>query len=73
MLYEVITDFEQALVNQGIEFKILDQGGRIAYLLYAQPADVMVRVPDKEFRHKRGAHKMQLSMKQLANLIQTAD
>jgi len=66
-------DFEQALVNQDIEFKILDHVGRIAYLLYAQPADIMVRVPDKEFRHKRAAHKTQLSMKQLANLIQTAD
>jgi len=31
-------------VNEDIEFKILDRHGQMAYLIYAQPADVVVRL-----------------------------
>jgi hypothetical protein len=37
-------DFEQFLINRGIEFKIQDKGGRMAYLIYSEPTDVLVRM-----------------------------
>jgi len=63
-------DFEQFLVNRGIDFKILDRGGQMAYLIYAQPADVMVRLPGKDQRHAHSAYRPQLNIKQLHKLIQ---
>lgn len=62
-------DFEQFLLNQGIEFKVLDRGGQMAYLVYAQPADVMVRLPDRETRQAQTGHRPQLSLKQLSRLV----
>lgn len=66
-------DFEQYLVNQGIEFKILDRGGKMAYLIYAQPADVLVRLPSKEHRHTHASARPQLNLKQLSKLMETTE
>lgn len=66
-------DFEQFLVNQGIEFKVLDRGGQMAYLIYAQPADVLVRLPSKEQRHTHAGYRPQLNLKQLSKLIETPE
>lgn len=62
-------EFEQFLVSQGIEFKILDRGGQMAYLIYAQPADVVVRLT------RPGAHagaqgaRPYLTLDRLATLV----
>jgi hypothetical protein len=66
-------DFEQFLVNEGIDFKILDRGGQMAYLIYAEPADVMVRLPTQEHRHAHTGYRPQLNIKQLSKLIQTSE
>lgn len=66
-------DFEQLLVNQGIEFKIQDRGGQMAYLIYAEPADVLVRLSTREVRHPQTTHRPQLNIKQLGKLIQTLE
>lgn len=39
-------EFEQFLINQEIEFKSMDRNGHSAYLIYAQPADVWVRLQE---------------------------
>lgn len=61
-------DFEQYLVNQGIEFKILDRGGRMAYLLYSQPADVQVRLISAENHHTQNGGRPRLTLTQLEKL-----
>ncbi len=66
-------DFEQFLVNQGIDFKILDRGGQMAYLIYAQPADVVVRLPSKDHRHAHSGYRPQLNIKQLSKLMQAGE
>lgn len=66
-------DFEQFLVNQGIDFKILDRGGQMAYLIYAQPADVVVRLTTKDQRHAHSGYRPQLNLKQLSKLIQASE
>lgn len=66
-------DFEQFLLNQDIDFKILDRGGQMAYLIYAEPADVMVRLPTKDHRHAHGGYRPQLSVKQLIKLVHTSE
>lgn len=66
-------DFEQHLINQDIEFKVLDRGGQMAYLIYAQPADVLVRLPTKEHRHTHTGSRPQLNLKQLSKLIETTE
>ncbi len=60
--------FEQFLVNQGIEFKIQDRGGRMAYLLYAEPADVQVRLISAENHFAQNGTRPRLSLAQLAKL-----
>lgn len=37
-------EFEQFLVNQGVSFKVADRNGRHGYLIYSDPADVLVTV-----------------------------
>ncbi len=61
-------DFEQFLVNEGIEFKIQDRAGRMAYLLYAEPADVQVRLISGEPHHAQNGGRPRLTMTQLAKL-----
>lgn len=57
-------EFEQFLVNRDIEYKVQDRNGRMAYLVYAEPADIAVRMVAQEMR--RGAH---LSRDRLARLL----
>lgn len=64
-------DFEQFLVNQKIEFKVMDQAGKKAYLIYAEPADVLVRIPTKDRHPGYNSQKGHLSIKQLRKLVQT--
>jgi hypothetical protein len=66
-------DFEQFLLNQDIDFKILDRGGQMAYLIYAEPADVLVRLPTKDQRHAHSGYRPQLNIKQLGKLIEMAE
>ena len=63
-------DFEQFLVNEGIDFKILDRNGQMAYLIYAQPADVLVRLPSRDIRHSHGGSRPQLNIRQLGKLVE---
>jgi len=60
-------DFEQFLVNQGIEYKVRDRGARMAYLIYAEPADVLVRMLSRETRAPHGA--VRLTLAQLDHLL----
>lgn len=62
-------DFEQFLFNQGIEFKIQDRAGRMAYLIYAEPADVQVRLISAENHHVQGNGRPRFSLAHLERLI----
>ena len=62
-------DFEQYLVNQDIEFKIQDKGGRMAYLIYAEPTDVLVRIVPNEGHHSVSGMRARLSLSQLEKLV----
>lgn len=66
-------DFEQLLINRGIEFKIQDRGGRMAYLIYAEPADVLVRLVAPENRHALHSGRPRLSLRQLESLSNEAE
>lgn len=59
-------DFEQFLVNREIPFKVQDRGGRMAYLIYAEPADVQVRMLTRDARHN---HSPRLTLERLEKLI----
>ncbi len=59
-------DFEQFLVNREIGYKVQDRAGRMAYLIYAEPADVQVRLVSRESRH---GHVPRLSLERLEKLI----
>lgn len=63
-------DFEQYLVNRNIEFKAQDKSGRMAYLIYSEPADVMVRIGPNE-GHYGGitAKRPKLSISQLEKIL----
>jgi hypothetical protein len=61
-------DFEQYLVNQEIEFKILDRRGQMAYLLYAEPADVQVRLISAENHHSLNGGRPRFTLAQLEKL-----
>lgn len=73
LLVESSKDFEQFLVNRKIEFKIQDKAGKVAYLIYAEPADVMVHLPLVDGRNTVPQHRHQLTLKQLDKLMQTQD
>lgn len=62
-------DFEQLLVNEGIEFKVQDRGGRMAYLVYSEPADVLVRLVSVEDRRNQGGVRTRLTRAQLDRLL----
>lgn len=68
-------DFEHHLLNEGIAFKVKDRGGSQVYLLYAEPADVWVRILPPEGRHAGGRGRpdgpRRMNAKQLAALLQT--
>ncbi|HNQ04377.1 MAG TPA: hypothetical protein PKH69_07160 [Thiobacillaceae bacterium] len=72
VLADASKDFEQFLINTGIDFKILDRKGQMAYRIYAQPADVLVRLLSRDTRHASAAHRPQLNMRQLSQLIAKA-
>lgn len=61
-------DFEQFLVNEGIEFKIQDRAGRMAYLVYAEPADVQIRLISGEPYHAQTGGRPRLTLTQLEKL-----
>lgn len=62
-------DFEQFLLNQGIAFKVQDQGGRQAFLVYAEPADVRVRLLPADKRTSPGGGRIRLSLDRLERLL----
>ncbi len=66
-------DFEQYLVNQEIEFKIQDKGGRMAYLIYAEPTDVLVRIVPNEGHHAASGMRARLSLSQLEKLLPSSN
>jgi hypothetical protein len=65
-------EFEQFLINRNIGFKVQDRGGQMAYLIFAEPADVLVRLPTKGARHLATGHRPQLNIRQLSRLLQPA-
>ena len=58
---DVSKDFEHFLINAGIEYKVRDRGGQMAYLIYAEPADVLVRMFAREARHPHGGQRLTLA------------
>lgn len=66
-------DFEQFLVNRSIEFKIQDKAGRMAYLIYSEPTDVLVRIIPSEGYHTASSARPRLSLSQLEKLLQLDD
>jgi hypothetical protein len=62
-------DFEQYLVNQNIEFKIQDKGGRMAYLIYSEPTDVLVRIIANEGHHAGVGGRAKLNLAQLEKVL----
>lgn len=65
-------DFEQFLLNQSIEFKVLDRAGRMAYLIYSEPADVIVRILDTEPYNTPGGARPRLTLAQLERMLEPA-
>lgn len=65
-------DFEQFLLNRDIGFKVQDRGARMAYLIYAEPMDVVVRLIPNEGHHAAGGGRPRLSLRQLERLLQEA-
>lgn len=63
-------DFEQFLVNREIAYKVQDRAGRMAYLIYSEPVDVLVRMVTRDIRH---AHAPRLSLERLENLLAESD
>ncbi len=63
-------DFEQFLVNRGIAYKVQDRADRMAYLIYAEPADILVRMVLQDARHGHAPH---LSLDRLNKLLAPAD
>lgn len=63
-------DFEQFLLNQGIEFKVRDQAGRQAYLVYAEPADVWVRLLPAENHSTSGSARARITLARLEKLVE---
>ncbi len=66
-------DFEQFLVNRKIEFKIQDKGGRMAYLIYSEPTDVLVRISQSEGHHTTTGARAHLSLQQLEKHLQSVE
>jgi hypothetical protein len=65
-------DFEQFLINRNIEFKVRDKAGRMAYLIYSEPADVLVRINPGEAHHGNSAPRSRLDLRQLQKLMPAA-
>jgi len=66
-------DFEQFLVNQNIEFKTQDKGGRMAYLIFSEPTDVLVRFTAGEGHHFSSSGRARISLAQLEKLLPHPD
>jgi hypothetical protein len=70
---EIIADaskeFEQFLVNREIEYKVQDRGGRMAYLVYSEPEDVMVRLIAGEGHRMSGSGRPRMNLSQLEKLL----
>ncbi len=64
----VSKDFEQFLVNQGIAYKVQDRAARMAYLVYSEPADVLVRMVNPDTRQSP-----RISLGRLEKLIAETD
>jgi hypothetical protein len=66
-------DFEQHLLNQGIAFKIQDKAGSMAYLLYAEPADVLVRLIPGDAHPAPNGQRPRLTLAQFEKLPREED
>jgi hypothetical protein len=66
-------DFERYLLNEEIAFKTEERPGMSLYLLYAEPADVLVRVlPPQSLHGRRGGRddaRKRVTVTQLAQLL----
>ncbi len=69
--------FEHFLVNQDIEFRSIEQGGRTLYQLYSDPADVWVRILPENALHAdspgRDEPLRRMSITQLEQLLHGGD
>ncbi|MDD5388053.1 MAG: hypothetical protein PHD37_01820 [Gallionellaceae bacterium] len=63
-------DFEQFLVNREIAHRVQDRAGQMAYLLYSEPADILVRLVTRGTRH---GHTPRLSLERLEKLLAETD
>ena len=70
-------EFEQFLLNQGASFKVADRPGRQAYLIYSDPADILVTVLplSSQHAHSRGRADgaKRMNAEQLSRLLQEQD
>lgn len=62
-------EFEQYLLNETIEFKIQDRAGHMAYLIYSEPADVLVRLSPGEGHRGQSGARPRLNVRQLERLL----
>jgi hypothetical protein len=69
MLPESSKELEQFLVSQEIDYKVRDQGAIQAYLIFAEPVDVLIRLVPQEMRHSTG--RVRLSRSQLLRELET--
>lgn len=75
--FDLFTDssktFEQFLLNEGIAFETRDRAGETSYLLFAEPADVLVRILPERGEHAsrrtRDHNAASLTREQLLRLI----
>ncbi len=69
--------FEQFLLKEGIAYESSDRGGHAVFLLYAEPADVVVRIMPEHAQHqaRRGKQDMpsRLTRGQLEKLVLESD
>ncbi len=71
ILTESSKDFEQFLVNNNIEFKIQDRAGHMAYLLYSEPEDILIRLSENEIHRPSASPRPRINLKQLEMLLHT--
>ncbi|NWG87984.1 MAG: nucleotidyltransferase [Hydrogenophilaceae bacterium] len=70
-------EFEQFLINEGASFKVADRHGRYGYLIYSDPADIMVTVLPLNSQHANSRGRAdgvrRMNAEQLTRLLQEQD
>ena len=70
-------EFEQFLINEGASFKVADRNGRHGYLIYSDPADILVTVLPFDSLRAHGRARAdglkRVNAEQLSRLLDGAD